>query len=271
MRTLVLAFSAILLSVVTAFSQTQTVRVGYAVITPSAPTATGMVAQETFLQTREQDTLAVGVFPPVLMTNAIMPVDRSVRASTTLGVAFANPNAALASVTLTLRRSDGTLFSTSTFTISGRRQISRLITELFPNPPAGGFSTQVAVPAEFTGTLLVNSTIPISIVGLRFRGQNFSTTPVTDLAPVFEPLPAIISGVGGLGAVMFPQFVVGGGWSTEFVIINTTSSNLTIRLDVFTTEGTALNVVVNNQTGNSFTNLLVPANGVLTLVATPVP
>jgi hypothetical protein len=267
LRFLVPTLSVILLFTTAGLSQggSQTVNVGYAVITPSSPSGTGFVVFETFVQTRSQDTLEVGVFPPNLTANALLPVDVSSVSSNTLGIAMANPNNALASITLTLRRSDGTLFTTATTTISTRRQVARLITELFPSPPSGGFSGQTVIPAEFSGSLQITSTVPISVVGVKFRGQNYSTIPVTDLAPSNTPIPAMSSGVGGLGAVLFPQFVTGGGWATEIVIVNTTANSLTVRLDVFTPDGTPLNIRLNGQTSSSFTNLTVPGNGVLTL------
>ena len=55
----------------------QTVQVGYAVITPPSPGITGIVASETLVQTRAQDTLQVGVLPPNLATNALLPVQSS--------------------------------------------------------------------------------------------------------------------------------------------------------------------------------------------------
>jgi len=70
-------------------------------------------------------------------------------------------------------------------------------------------------------------------------------------------------GVGGLGAVLLPQFVTGSGWTTEIEIMNTTANTLTVRLDVFSADGTPLTVKLNGVTASSFTNLIVPANGLL--------
>ena len=108
-------------------------------VTPSTPTATGMSVFETFVQTRTQDTLEVGVFPSDLTMNAVLPVDVSALTSTTLGIAILNPNPGSATVTLTLRRPDGTQLTATTITISGRRQTSKLITEFFPAPLAAAF------------------------------------------------------------------------------------------------------------------------------------
>ena len=243
----------------------QTIQVGYAVITPSLPGTTGIVATETLVQTRGQDTLQVGVFPPNLATNVLVPVQISSTLGKTLGVAIANPNNIAANITLTLRRSDGTQFTATTISVLARQQIAKLITEIFPPPPAGGFATQAAIPSEFTGTLVITSTSPVSILGLNFRGPNYSTILVTDLAPANNPIPAISPNVGGAGALLFPQFVTGAGWSTEIAITNTTATSITLRLDVFTQAGAPLSVTVNGQTASSFTNLVIPANGILVI------
>jgi hypothetical protein len=98
---------------------------------------------------------------------------------------------------------------------------------------------------------------------LNFRGPNYSTVLVTDLAPGNFLMPIIVPNVGGAGALLFPQFVTGGGWSTEIAILNTSSASITVRLDIFTQSGVPLPVTLNGLTASSFTNLIIPANGIL--------
>src|SRR5262245_17965755 len=246
-------------------SASQTTLVGYAVITPTFPGTTGLVATETLIQTRVVDTLQLSVFPPNLMTNALLPVQFSTSLGRTLGVAIANPNNIAATIVFTLRRSDGTPFAATTISILARQQVSKLITELFPPPPSGSFTTQAPLPSEFIGTLVITSSSPVSILGLNFRGPNFSTVLVTDLAPANNLMPIIVPNVGGVGALLFPQFVIGGGWSTEFAITNVTSAPITVRVDVFTQSGAPFTVTFNGQTASSFTNLVIPSNGILIL------
>jgi len=88
--------------------------------------------------------------------------------------------------------------------------------------------------------------------------------PVTNLSGNVGPLPPIGNG-GGPGAVLLPQFVVGGGWATEIVMMNTGTVNLTVRVDLFNGNGSPLSATLNGQTASSFTNLSIPAGGVLTL------
>src|SRR5438128_15443 len=94
--------------------------------------------------------------------------------------------------------------------------------------------TPLKLPASqnLLGDLLISSTNPISAIGLRFRRTIFSTLPVTSLSGA-SPVPQISSGVGGSGAVILPQFAVDGGWASEIVIINTGSSTVTVRVDLF--------------------------------------
>ena len=106
------------------------------------------------------------------------------------------------------------------------QQIARFITELF-----------IGLPADFLGTLTVTSPSAVSIVGLRFRGANFSTIPITNVSPG-GAVPTISEGVGGALAVLLPQFAAGGGWTTEVVLVNTATTSITARVDLFKADGT---------------------------------
>ena len=110
-----------------------------------------------------------------------------------------------------------------------------------------------------------SSNLPVSVIGLRYRGANFSTLPVTSLSGTTTPLPTIATGVGGDGAILIPEFAAGGGWATELVMANTGTSSLIVRVDLFKEDGTPLTTALNRQTGSSFTNLAIPAGGVLIL------
>jgi len=253
---------------------------GYVVITSSS-TASNLVAFETFGMRDGLGTNQAGVLPSSLTTNAIMFVDTNGRLSKNLGVAIVNPNASPTNVTLTLRQSDGTQLGSITITVPAGQQTSRFVTEMFSNQPA--------VPKDLTGTLAITSTSPVSVIGLRFRGRNFSTLPVTNLstpAPVPQipapaslalstdepdlvsksvPLPPPSSGIGGPNAVLLPQFAAGGGWATEIVIANTGTTSMTVRVDLFKSDGTALKTTLNGTTASSFTNIVIPAGGVVVL------
>src|SRR2546427_7279733 len=239
------------------------IRSGYAVITP-ATSGTGLVVFETFGLRRGGDagTPQAGVLPPDLTNNGVMFVDSKGKLSKNLGLAIVNPNTSNTNVSVTLRGSDGKQLGTKTINVPSHQQTVTFLTQLFTDHPS--------VPRDVTGTVAItsagSSNLPVSVIGLRFRGANFSTVPVTNLSGNVGPLPTIATGIGGAGAVLLPQFVVGGGWATELVLMNTGTSDLTVRVDLFNgKDGTTLTATLNGQTASSFTHLTIPAGGVLTL------
>jgi hypothetical protein len=125
--------------------------------------------------------------------------------------------------------------------------------------PQGPLPPQAKVVITVTGP----SPLPISITGLRFRGTNFSTLPATSLIPATTPLPVIATGVGGPNAILLPQFAADGGWATQVVMTNTGTSAMTVRLDLFKSNGAALSATLNGTTASSFTNLSIPPGGIL--------
>lgn len=236
---------------------------GYAVITP-ASTVPGLTVMETFgLKSGGADQQA-GFASSDLITSAKMFVDVADRLGRSLGVALTNPNAGAASITFTLRKDDGTQLATRTISLAPRNQTAQFVTELVPIPPSGGIGGQPPSLAEYTGTLSITSTLPVSVIGIRFRGVAFSTMPVTNTGPS-SPVPVISLGIGGSGAVLLSHFVADAGWATQIVISNANSSAATVRLDLFKRDGSPLTTTLNRRTGSSFTNLSVPANGVLVI------
>ena len=279
MRRFLATLTILLFSVVLAFAEGPTglkgprhddhddkapMRSGYAVITPATTSGTGLVVFETFGWRRGGDagTPQAGVLPPDLTTNAVMFVDSKGKLSKDLGLAIVNPNTSNTNVSVTLRGSDGKQLGTKTINVPSHQQAVTFLTQLFTDHPS--------IPRDVTVTVAItsagSSNLAVSVIGLRFRGANFSTLPVTNLSGNVGALPSIATGIGGAGAVLLPQFVVGGGWATELVLMNTGSGNLTVRVDLFNgRDGTPLTATLNGQTASSFTNLTIPAGGVLTL------
>ena len=239
------------------------VRVGYAVITP-ASTGPGLTVMETFGLKSGEETSQAGFASSDLATSASMFVDVADRLGRNVGIALANPNAGAAVVTFTLGADDGTHLGTQTISLAPRNQTAQFVTELIPIQPSGGVGGQPAALAEYSGTLSITSTLPISVLGIRFRGSTFSTMPVTNIGPSF-PVPVLSMGVGGAGAILLPQFAANGGWATQIVINNANNSAATVRLDLFDRDGSPLSATLNRTTGSSFINFIVPAHGVLVL------
>jgi ice-binding like protein/Big-like domain-containing protein len=215
----------------------------------------GLVVFETFGSALAADTTQAGVLPGVMTTQTVLFASSSARLSRNLGVAIVNPSGTAASMTMTLRRGgDGTISSVKTIKVGARQQVAKFISELFSDVPE--------LALDFDGSLSITSDYPVAIMALRFRGTNFSTIPITSVSPS-NLVPPVSAGVGGPDAVILPQFAAGGSWSSEIVISNTTAVPLTVRVDLFKQDGTPLTTSLNGQSGSSFQNLVIPAEGIL--------
>jgi hypothetical protein len=247
-----------------AFAQSDNIQAGYAVVTPTGGSSAGLVVFETFgLRGRGAlfGTTQAGVSPPSLAASSVLFFQSNARMGRNVGVAMVNPNATAVNVMLSMRDNAGTTLGSLNVVVPAREQVSKYATEFFAN--------QSWVPASVTGTLTIvsqgTSPLPLSVMGLRFNGTNFSTIPATPVGAVSSALPNIASGVGGAGATLLPQFVAGGGWVTEIVISNVGTTSVTVRVDLFKSDGTPFTTELNGQTGSSFTNLTIPAGGVLVM------
>jgi hypothetical protein len=232
------------------------IQVGYVIVTPSAANTSGLAVFETFGESRFGGAIQAGVLPADLVTSAMLFVTTIFRLSRNLGVAIANPQSADATVTFTLRNSGGVQVAAKTVTVKALNQSSQFVTQLF----AGS----LPAPGDFDGTLFISSSVPVAMVGLRFRGFNFSTIPVTVLSPT-TVVPTVATGIGGVGSLILPQFAFGGGWASEIVLSNSGSVNLVARVDIFGQDGTPLSVTLNGVTGSSFQSLTIPPGGVVIL------
>lgn len=153
------------------------------------------------------------------------------------------------------------MLATQTITLKALTQTAQFVSQLFASQPG--------VPKEFSGSLVLSSGLPIAVVGLRFRGENFSTVPATSLTgPV--AVPVINMGpAGGAGAVILPQFVAGVGWAAEPAIANTGTVPLVVRVDLFKQDGTPLVVTLNGTTSSSISGITIPPGGVVVLSPPP--
>jgi len=237
------------------------VRIGWAIVTPLALTTSGgsngLVVFATLGLKHGDETAQSGLLPSALTTNSLVYASTSGKLSRNIGIGIVNPNNAAANLTMTLHDEDGSVIGTPKhFSLLSGHQTAQFLTALYADKPE--------VPHDLTGTLNVTSDLPVSIIGLRFRGSNFSVLPVTNLSTP-AGVPTYGAGIGGLGAVLVPDFATGGGWATELVLINTGTGPLTLRADFFAPDGTALTVRLNGESKSSFTGLVVPAGGVLEL------
>lgn len=232
------------------------IKQGYVVVTPTSAATAGLVAFETFGERRGSEVEQAGVLPSTMTTHAAMFVNSSGRLSRNVGVAIANPAATPANVVLVLKDETGKTIASATVGLPAHQQTARFVTQLF--------ASQASVPSDFTGILDISSDIPVAVVGLRFRGLNFSTIPATILGPV-SAVPVISTGVGGAASVILAHFATGGGWASEIVLANFGATALTVRVDLFAGDGTPLSATLNGQTNSTFQNITIPPGGVAIL------
>jgi hypothetical protein len=241
--------------------ETGTIRTGYAVITPDlnspAPTTTvtfGIVGGG-LVQAQ------AGLIPAPLTTDASVFVEAIPGIGRRLGVAIANPNSSTNAVTLTLRDDNGTIAGTpQTITLQPQQQLARFVDELFDSNTIG---------AAFRGNLRIQSSLPFSVLGLRFSGQDFSTLPVAGTASgAGIPARTLAAGtaantpaagtVGGPAASILPQFAMSGGWATQLALVNTAGTTATGRIDIFDPSGNPMAVRLSGAMQSTFNYSILP-------------
>ncbi|HYR84529.1 MAG TPA: NHL repeat-containing protein [Terriglobia bacterium] len=166
------------------------------------------------------------------------------------GLAIANPNNQAADISFYFTDQNGNNLGNETATIPANGQIAAFLNQ---SPFNGGSSV--------TGTFTFNSSVPIFAVALRGltneRGEFLITTlPVADLSAVPTSTPAA-----------FPHFADGGGWTTQFVLVNPTDSALTGTVLFRDQSGQNLIIGVNGQSNSIFPYSVPPRTSVKLLTA----
>ena len=123
------------------------------------------------------------------------------------GVAFANPTLQNSEISFFFTDANGVEIKSGTYTLLANRQISGFLDE----SPFNG-------PAAFKGTFTFSASSPISATGTRSVTQRSGEN-------LLESFP-VVSGDPSATSTLIPTFVDGGGWSTEVVLTNPTSSLL---------------------------------------------
>ena len=216
------------------------IRSGYLIITPDAnstlpsPTVTFGIVNNGVVQAQ------AGVTPIPSITDGSLFVDVIPSSNRNLGVALVNPGTSSNVVTLTLRDVTGApVGSAVSITLAAHQQIARFVTELFPAGTAGN---------TFTGSLRLQGASPFGVLGLRFSGTEFSTSPVGVSA----------AGTDANATITLPQFALGGGWGTQLALVNNGPSGSSGRIDVFDPSGNPMAVQLNGALQSSFTYSIAP-------------
>jgi len=141
---------------------------------------------------------------------------------TNTGIALMNPNSTPATVTVTLDSPSGTPTTLSTITVPAMQQVSQFVNQMLGNT--------MTLTLPVLGVVNFHSDVPIAVTAFQFRGNSFANVPVVNTSGVSGTtvsgtassngsngmqmniaLPDIATGVGGTGALLLPQFVMGGG------------------------------------------------------------
>ena len=205
------------------------VEVGYAVLTPEVgSTPSGSVLFEFTTDGQLISAAGVGATDPT--TAAKIAIDNVGRQT---GFALANPGLVGAEVEIRLQDRFGVTQQEESLTIAAGGHIARFASEFFPTLSAG-----------FNGLIEIESTVPIVSITLQItinsRGDLVLTTlPIADLAA--PPISV---------ETVFPQFVIGGGFSTRFVLIATAASGF--NLTFHHTDGTPWLVPPTNESTIGF-------------------
>ena len=153
----------------------------------------------------------VPAVPAVLDGRIFAETDGVVRT----GLAMANPNDTAATITFFFTNSDGIDSGHGTFTLGSREQIAQFLDE---DPFNGG--------SETLGTFTFTSNLPVAVIALRGFVNERSEFLMTTLpvAPLALPTTA---------TVYFPHFAVGGGWTTQVILVNPTHATISGSVQFF--------------------------------------
>jgi hypothetical protein len=149
------------------------------------------------------------------------------------GVALANPNDSQATVSFYFTDPNGTDFSKGNMIIPAHGQIARFLNE-----------SPFHAPSPTNGTFTFSSNVPVSAIAIRGLTNERSEFLVTTL-PVADPDVRVTD------SVFFPHFADGGGWTTQFVLVNPCDQTISGTLNFFAqgTPGTAADNLTMNIDG----------------------
>jgi hypothetical protein len=199
-------------------------RAGWVLLTPDAPTSTPVGAGIFSYGSGGILVSESGIPAAASTTHARVYVDLSGGHDT--GLAIANPASTSASVTIKAYRTDGV---TATGTSQGPLQLPG-------NGHSAKFATELiaGLPAGFTGVLDIASATPFAALTLRSLNNERNDFLMTKF-PIADTDRAAPS------PVVFPQIADGGGFVTEFILLNAGGASKTT-LSFFDNEGRQLAV-----------------------------
>jgi Glycoside hydrolase 123 N-terminal domain/Glycoside hydrolase 123, catalytic domain len=205
-------------------SDEQSLLVGSGQLSPAAGNAPSGVAIFGYRQNGILTTEAgVPASIPALTGRVFAEVDGAVNT----GLALANPNETGATVSFSYTDRYGTDSSSGSLTIPPHGQVSRFLDE-----------APFRLSRPSMGSLSFSSNVPVAAIALRALVNERSEFLMTTL-PIANP------DLQSPATAFFPHFADGGGWSTQFVLINPSDFAITGTLNLFAqgTAGTTANML----------------------------
>jgi hypothetical protein len=246
------------------FAQETTTQSGFAIVTPVSGNIGGLVATETLRHSTSADVEHTVIGPSTLVTAASLPVFVGVGTANTTAIAIANPSNGSGGVNMVLTNNFGGFFATATIQLGPRGQLAIFLNDIFSLQ-----SEVVSTPLLLT----MSSELPVAVLALNFQGEDFASIPLTSLsfptpvpvqplvlgptptampgfglgvpppAPTFTP-PVVLTStaattpsIGGNASLVFAQVAIGGEWSTDITVANTSAGAQIVRIDFFSPNG----------------------------------
>ena len=167
------------------------------------------------------------------------------------GYAIANPGSVPANVTATLRDNGGLQKASAGFRLDPGTHLAEFAFQRFPQaaPPGSGFE----------GSIEFSSDQPVAAVALRYDN------PGQD---VFSAIPVLVDEAAT--TLYFPQVADGGGYRTNFILLNPSASSTIAHLEFFGDDGSPLGLSIGGAAATNV-DLRIEAKGAVHLITDGTP
>jgi hypothetical protein len=216
----------------------------YGQITTTTTTQPGALANFGYTQNGILTTEA-GVAASAPATAARVFVDYSTANGTDSGVAVVNPSSSAITLYVQLNNAQASVTPCPNQTLPANGHLAKFAHELCPN-----------IPNPFLGTLTLTSSTA-------FAATNLMSGTNAHGEPLYNSLPVAIPNSPPAGTQMyFSQFADGGGFSTEILLMNLTSTSISGTVSFTDDNGSAVTLNFGPSIGSTSTlSYYIPGNG----------
>ena len=167
------------------------------------------------------------------------------------GLAVANPGNQPVDVSFSFVSSNGDPSRQGILSLPANGQTARFIDQ-----------EPFSATAPFVGTLTLTAPTPIVVIALRGLTNERAEFRITTV-PVIDLTSSAATSTAG---AVFPHFAVGGGWTTQIVLVNPGDDAISGTVGFFDSNGLASSMTVGNQTNSTF-SYSIPARASSKLVS----